>query len=61
MNWLVRDAKPHDSLFFHYSGHGGQAKDLDEHKVGGFGETIYPLDHGHAGRIVDDVGYELYR
>ena len=23
MQWLVRDAQPNDSLFFHYSGHGG--------------------------------------
>lgn len=22
MAWLVRDARPNDSLFFHYSGHG---------------------------------------
>jgi hypothetical protein len=26
-NWLVADAKPGDSLFFHYSGHGGRMKD----------------------------------
>ncbi|KAJ7035107.1 hypothetical protein C8F04DRAFT_1259467 [Mycena alexandri] len=29
MEWLVRGAAPNDSLFFHYSGHGGQTKDLD--------------------------------
>ena len=26
MQWLVRGAQPGDALFFHYSGHGGQAK-----------------------------------
>jgi len=26
MQWLVRDAQPNDSLWFHYSGHGGQTK-----------------------------------
>lgn len=26
MHWLVKGAKPGDSLFFHYSGHGTQAK-----------------------------------
>lgn len=26
-SWLVADAKPGDSLFFHYSGHGGSMKD----------------------------------
>ena len=29
MHWLVKDARPDDSLFFHYSGHGGQQKDTD--------------------------------
>lgn len=29
MSWLVSDARPNDSLFFHYSGHGGQAVDLN--------------------------------
>ena len=24
MHWLVKDAEPNDSLFFHFSGHGGQ-------------------------------------
>jgi len=27
MAWLVNGARPNDSLFFHYSGHGGQAAD----------------------------------
>ncbi|KAH9482358.1 Metacaspase-1 [Psilocybe cubensis] len=29
MQWLVQGASPNDSLFFHYSGHGGQTKDTD--------------------------------
>lgn len=28
--WLVKDAQPNDSLFMHYSGHGGQTEDLTE-------------------------------
>ena len=27
MNWLVADAQPGDSFFFHFSGHGGQSED----------------------------------
>jgi uncharacterized caspase-like protein len=27
MNWLVADAQPGDSLFFHFSGHGGSVPD----------------------------------
>ncbi|KIY71509.1 peptidase C14 [Cylindrobasidium torrendii FP15055 ss-10] len=54
MQWLVRDAKPNDSLFFHYSGHGGQTKDYDGDEADGYDEVIYPLDHEQAGHIVDD-------
>jgi hypothetical protein len=54
MGWLVKDAQPGDSLFFHYSGHGGQEKDEDGDEVDGFDETIYPLDHERAGMISDD-------
>lgn len=44
MQWLVRDAQPHDSLFFHYSGHGGRR--LDEHgdKLDFYDDCIYPVD-----------------
>ncbi|KAH9837977.1 peptidase C14, caspase domain-containing protein, partial [Rhodofomes roseus] len=54
MHWLVRDACPHDSLVFHYSGHGGQTRDLDGDEVDGLDEVIFPVDYKHAGHIVDD-------
>ncbi|KAJ7112698.1 caspase domain-containing protein [Mycena epipterygia] len=54
MRWLVRDARPHDSLFFHYSGHGGQTPDLDGDEVDGYDEVIYPVDYKRRGHIVDD-------
>lgn len=70
MGWLVKDAQPNDSLFFHYSGecchapqltrvltfpgHGGQTEDLDGDEDDGFDEVIYPVDHQQAGHIVDD-------
>ncbi|TDL26325.1 peptidase C14 [Rickenella mellea] len=54
MEWLVRDAQPNDSLFFHYSGHGGQTKDLDGDEEDGFDEEIYPVDFQENGSIVDD-------
>jgi len=54
MQWLVQDANPHDSLFFHYSGHGGQTKDLDGDEEDGQDEVIYPVDYKKAGHIVDD-------
>jgi hypothetical protein len=58
MHWLVKDAQPNDSLFFHYSGHGGQTKDLDGDEDDGHDEVIYPVDFRTAGHIVDD---EMHR
>ncbi|KAJ7466503.1 caspase domain-containing protein [Mycena latifolia] len=59
MHWLVRDARPHDALFFHYSGHGGQTRDLDGDEVDGYDEVIYPLDYKRAGHIVDDEMHDI--
>lgn len=58
MHWLVKDAQPNDSLFFHYSGHGGQTKDLDGDEEDGYDEVIYPVDFRQLGHIVDD---EMHR
>jgi hypothetical protein len=74
MHWLVKDAQPNDSLFFHYSGgsyvlnlswscwrdagHGGQTKDLDGDEEDGYDEVIYPVDFRQVGHIVDD---EMHR
>jgi hypothetical protein len=58
MHWLVKDAAPNDSLFFHYSGHGGQTKDLDGDEDDGYDEVVYPVDFRTAGHIVDD---EMHR
>ncbi|KAM5543969.1 hypothetical protein V8D89_002586 [Ganoderma adspersum] len=55
MHWLVQGAHPHDSLFFHYSGHGAQVKDTDGDEVDGFDEVIFPLDFKRSGYIVDDL------
>jgi len=59
MHWLVKDAQPNDSLFFHYSGHGGQTKDLDGHEDDGYDEVIYPVDFKQAGHIVDGDLHEI--
>lgn len=58
MHWLVKDARPNDSLFFHFSGHGGQTKDLDGDEPDGYDEVIYPVDFRTNGHIVDD---EMHR
>lgn len=57
--WLTRGAQPNDSLFFHYSGHGGQTEDLSGDEEDGYDEVIYPVDYARAGHIVDDTLHEL--
>lgn len=52
--WLTIDNRPGDSLFFHYSGHGGRQIDRSGIEADGYDETILPLDFETAGQIVDD-------
>ncbi|GAB5037338.1 peptidase c14 [Nannochloropsis oceanica] len=54
LKWLASGATSGDSLFFHYSGHGGTARDLDGDEVDNFDETILPSDFEEAGQILDD-------
>ncbi|KAH8879750.1 hypothetical protein GQ53DRAFT_671441, partial [Thozetella sp. PMI_491] len=50
LHWLVKGARPNDSLFFYYSGHGPNTG-LD-------GEFIYPVDFRQFGHISDE---EMHR
>jgi len=45
--------------FFHYSGHGGQTKDLNGDEADGYDEVIYPVDFKRAGHIVDDYMHDI--
>ncbi|GAB5353634.1 hypothetical protein AAMO2058_000051400 [Amorphochlora amoebiformis] len=56
MKWLVKDAQEGDSLFFHYSGHGGTQQDIapDTDEIDGQDETLVPVDYESTGQIVDD-------
>jgi len=59
MRWLVDGAQPNDSLFFHYSGHGGSTEDLNGDEDDGQDEVIYPVDFETVGHIVDDDMHTL--
>ncbi|KAF7437385.1 Metacaspase [Pleurotus ostreatus] len=59
MKWLVRSGRPHDSLFFHYSGHGGQTPDLDGDEIDGFDEVIFPMDYKEKGHVTDDTMHDI--
>jgi len=54
IHWLVQDARPGDTLFFFYSGHGGQTRDTSGDESDGMDDTICPLDYQTAGTIIDD-------
>ncbi|GMM34807.1 Ca(2+)-dependent cysteine protease [Saccharomycopsis crataegensis] len=59
MKWLVKGAQANDSLFFHYSGHGGQVEDKDGDEYDGYDECIYPMDFDSAGEIIDDIMHDI--
>ncbi|KAJ1929042.1 Ca(2+)-dependent cysteine protease [Tieghemiomyces parasiticus] len=54
MKWLVSDARPNDSYFFHFSGHGSQTTDTTGDEIDGYDETVLPVDYKTAGQITDD-------
>ncbi|KNE65636.1 hypothetical protein AMAG_09619 [Allomyces macrogynus ATCC 38327] len=58
MDWLVHKARPNDSLFLHYSGHGSHTKDQTGDEADGQDETIVPVDYTKAGMITDDELYD---
>ncbi|KAF8964563.1 peptidase C14, caspase domain-containing protein [Flammula alnicola] len=55
MAWLVKGAKMHDSLFFHYSGHGGQSPDASGKEADGMDEVIFPVDYDQRGEADSDI------
>merc|ERR1712048_849973 len=57
--WLVDGAGPGDSLFLHYSGHGGQQRDLTGDEEDGEDETLIPCDFQTAGQITDDELFDM--
>ncbi|KIM78040.1 hypothetical protein PILCRDRAFT_824756 [Piloderma croceum F 1598] len=54
-HWLVTNNNPGDSLFLHYSGHGGQVQDPDGDRESGFDDTICPVDFEQYGQITSDT------
>lgn len=52
---LVEESDPGDSVFCHYSGHGGRLRDDDwGEEEDGFDETLIPVDYRENGQIRDD-------
>merc|ERR1712063_250471 len=59
ISWLVDGAKEGDTLFFQFSGHGGQVPDADGDEEDAKDETIIPCDYQSAGQITDDQLFEM--
>jgi hypothetical protein len=59
MKWLVSNAQSGDSLFFHYSGHGGSQKAVNNDEVDGNDETLIPVDYESSGVIVDNDLHDI--
>jgi len=55
---LVKEAGPDDIVYFHYSGHGSQVKDLNGDEDDGLDETIIPQD-GRTRDVRDITDDEL--
>ena len=54
---LVSESSAGDSVFFHYSGHGGRVRDEDGDEEDGYDETLIPVDYQSSGQITDDIVY----
>lgn len=59
MEWLVQGAKSGDSLFLHYSGHGGSVPDENGDEEDGKDETLIPTDYQSKGQLTDDTVFGL--
>lgn len=51
---IVRDSQPGDTVWIHYSGHGGRVSDQDGDEDDGYDETLIPVDFQSNGQIRDD-------
>ena len=58
LNKIVKESRPNDVVYIHYSGHGSQVKDLDGDESDQLDETIVPQD-GRTDGVPDITDDEL--
>ncbi|CBX91287.1 hypothetical protein IAQ61_010646 [Plenodomus lingam] len=56
MDWLV--SEPGCTLFLHYSGHGGQVKDVDCNRSTGLDDSLVPVDFEQSGQLSSTLLHE---
>ncbi|MGB3655149.1 MAG: caspase family protein [Rivularia sp. (in: cyanobacteria)] len=60
---LIKQAKPGDTVVFHFSGHGGQVEDPDKDSPDGLNSTLIPIDfqsNSSGGTVEDIMGHTLF-
>ncbi len=60
---LINQAKPGDTVVFHFSGHGGRVLDADKDSPDGYNSTLIPIDSGNnssAGTVEEIMGHTLF-
>lgn len=53
-DWIASVSEPGDTVWIHYSGHGGRLPDQNGDEEDGYDETLIPVDFQSAGQIRDD-------
>jgi hypothetical protein len=54
INWLVKNLKSGENVYFHYSGHGGLTVDKNNDEKSGMDNCIYPIRNKNIEIILDD-------
>jgi hypothetical protein len=58
---LINNSTSYSEIWFHYSGHGSQIRDLNRDESDGLDEVIVPLDYQTSGFITDDELFQIIR
>lgn len=62
LKWLVKGSEAGDSLVFYFSGHGVRQPVFNNNVLGGFDESICPVDFMQEGMILDkDINSTIVR
>ena len=61
LNNLVNQSSNLSEIWFHYSGHGSQVRDLNGDEVDGRDEIIVPIDYRNSGFITDDEIFNIIK
>ena len=58
---LINDSASYSEIWFHYSGHGSQIRDVNRDETDGLDEVIIPVDFQTSGVITDDELFQIIK